>query len=70
MAVFEEKMYGLKCDRCDKIYENGATGLSMYTVGLFAEEDAEEDGWHITYDKCYCPECYKVDDNDNVTIKK
>ena len=70
MAIFEEKMYGVQCDRCKAVYENYNRFVAFPDKDT-AIEEAENSCWRITDDgKCYCPDCYTKDDNDNVIIKK
>ena len=68
MAVFEEKCFGIQCDNCKKIYEN-YEGFSMFADKESAMEGAQDDYWLIDNVQCFCPDCYEIDEDDNVTIK-
>lgn len=70
MAVFEEKAYGIQCDVCGEIYRNENSGFSLWVDKNSAKEEAQEDYWLIEDGKCYCPKCFEIGEDDNVTIKK
>ncbi len=68
--IYEEIMYGIKCDRCHEIYDNcdGAT-VSSEKYGM--EEEALENDWYEENGKHYCPNCYTrdEDDEDKIIVK-
>lgn len=66
--VYEEIMYGIKCDRCHEIYEGSDDGNLCTDVGVI-EEHAEYDGWHIDGNRHYCPGCHTKDEDGNVTVR-
>lgn len=70
MAVFEEKAYGIQCDVCEKVYMNEHSGFSLWSDESSVKEEAQEDHWLIENGKCYCPDCFEIDEDDNVTIKE
>lgn len=70
MAVFEEKAYGIQCDVCGKVYMNVHSGFSLWNDENSAKEEAQEDYWLIEDGKCYCPDCFEIDEDDKVTIKE
>lgn len=61
--IYEEIMYGIKCDRCHKIYEN-CDGCTVSSEKHDMEESACEDDWYEENGKHYCPDCYTRDEND------
>jgi hypothetical protein len=66
--IKEVKMYTVTCDICGK--EAFAEGeYSCWNEPVFAEEMAEEDGWYCKDNVHYCPDCYTIDDDDNLIIK-
>lgn len=67
MAVFEERCFGLRCDNCKEIYED-YNGFSMFADEESVIDNARDDSWIID-DKCYCPNCYTIDEDDNVIIE-
>lgn len=69
MAIFEAKCYGVECDICKDVYVNEYSGLSVWVDDDSAIEEAQEDGWLIEDGKCYCPNCYEIDEEDKVVIK-
>lgn len=69
MAIFEQKAYGVKCDVCDTVYMNEYSGFSLWADENSVKEEARDDSWLIEDGKCYCPNCYDIDEDDNVVIK-
>jgi hypothetical protein len=62
----------LSCDNCNKEYES-CEGFTIFPDDV--DNRASDDDWHTERsetedDKHYCPNCYEVDDEDNVTVKK
>lgn len=68
MAIFEEKCFGVQCDNCKKMYED-YNGFTIFVDKDSAIENAQDDSWLIDSNKCYCPDCYAIDEDDNVTVK-
>lgn len=70
MAIFEETMYGVQCDSCGKIYDDG-DGHNVWPDKSQAFSNAQEwNNWIEHEGKHYCPECYEIDDNDSpMTVK-
>lgn len=69
MAIFEETMYGVQCDRCKKIYEEYHSGSTVFVDKESVMEAAQDDNWLIEDSKCYCPDCYECGEDDEITIK-
>lgn len=70
MGVFEEIAYGVQCDVCGKVYMNEQSGFTLFTDANSAKEEAQDDYWLIEDGKCYCPDCFEIDEDDNVTVKE
>ncbi len=70
MAVFEEITYGVQCDICGKVYMNEYSRETLFVNAKLAKEEAQEDQWLIEDGKCYCPDCFEIDEDDNVIIKE
>ena len=68
MAVLQNKTYSVKCDVCEKTFEN-FKGISLFLSRDTAMEEAQDDYWLIDKHKCYCPECYEVTYDDGYIIK-
>lgn len=59
------------CDSCGKHYEDG-NGMVCYlgdTDGSGIEQEALNSEWESLGDKHYCPDCYFIDENDNIVTK-
>ena len=69
MAIIEIKAFGIECDRCKKDYDN-YNGFSIFCDKEDATQGAQNDDWLIDENGCYCPNCYDIDEEDNVTIKQ
>lgn len=64
------KCVKLICDNCREHYCDEHTGFSIYVTESDVHEAADSDGWYVhgDDDKHYCPNCYKIDDDDNVIV--
>jgi len=58
----------LSCDNCKKVYEN-YNGFTVFLDTNTAMEEAQDDDWYRDEDKHYCPDCYTLDDDDNLILK-
>lgn len=65
--IYEEIMYGVKCDRCHEIYEN-SDGCTVSSDKYDMEEEACENDWQEIDGRHYCPDCYTRDENDEDKI--
>lgn len=63
------EMYKAVCDSCKKDCDYG--DFSCLSDVPTAREWAVDNDWHFTDNekKCYCPNCYGFDDDDNLIIK-
>ena len=68
--IKEVESYYLLCDSCKKVFIDKYGIYSLYLDNVSPFEYAQEEGWIEYEDKHYCPDCYKVDINDKITIKK
>lgn len=67
--TYETIMYGIKCNRCQAIYEDSeGANLAVDRHGDL-EESAQEDGWYVNGDRHYCPNCHTINENDEVVTK-
>lgn len=66
MSIVKEYFYNIQCDRCGKLANEE---LWRNDVG-FAKEDADESEFIEVEGKHYCPDCYTIDDEDNIVIKE
>lgn len=67
MAIFEEKSYGAKCDVCGELFEDPVTGFSIYVDKDSTIDNAQDEGWYIKDNKCYCPDCHEIDEDEELT---
>ena len=49
---------------------NEYSGFTLWTDENSPKEEAQDDHWLIEDGKCYCPDCFDIDEDDNVTIKE
>lgn len=64
-------MIGIRCDACKERFRT-ADGFTCFTDdenGDYIREEAESSEWITIGDKHYCPDCYKVDENDHIVTK-
>lgn len=60
----------LSCDNCKKDFVEYHNGFSIFVDENSAYEEASNDNWFRDKDKCYCPDCYSFDEEENLIIKK
>lgn len=60
----------LSCDNCGESYTDEHNGFSIFVDENQAHESADNDGWYSDNGKYYCPDCHKIDDKDNLILKK
>jgi hypothetical protein len=62
--ITEEKCYVMTCDKCGCVCnEQGHSDRNN------AIEAADDSGWYISENKHYCPDCYEMDDNEQLVLK-
>lgn len=65
--IVSEIFYGLKCNRCGEVYEDGEH--SFWSDESSAIENAIESEWHEEKGKHYCTNCHsKSEENDDVVV--
>lgn len=62
-------MYAAKCDNCSEEVKLGGGEYSAYAEqdGVIDEMIASD--YHFAGDKHYCPDCWSLDDEDNIVLK-
>lgn len=68
--IKEVKCYSLMCDNCHKGYIESGSDYCVWLEESIAIESATENDWIEHEGKHYCPNCYEVDEDDNITIKE
>ena len=58
--IVSEIFYGLKCNRCGELYEDGEH--SFWSDESSAIENAYESDWTELKGKHYCPNCHEIDE--------
>ena len=71
----EIKMYTVKCDLCNTHFTDEHTGFVGWTDYEGARENAMDSEWIENWQqgeeqKHYCPDCYTVNNEDEVVDKK
>lgn len=59
----------LSCDNCKKNYQD-YNGFTIFVDDNQAREASSNDDWYREEGKDYCPDCYSLDDDDNLILKK
>ena len=62
--ISEEKCYVMTCDKCGVVCNE--QGYADKNDVLEAANNCE---WYISENNHYCPDCYEMDDDDNLVIK-
>lgn len=67
--IIEVEMYSIQCDSCKRVgvEDSDYAGWNDKTT---VWEEADNSEWIKIDDKHYCPNCYTIDDDDNITIKE
>lgn len=66
--IISEIFYGLKCDRCGELYEDGEH--SFWSDKDSAIEYSSDSDWEEINNKHYCPECYdRNEETDEITVR-
>ena len=68
--IKEVKSYSLICDNCGKTYVENYYDYNVQIDPDMAMEYAKENDWISHEGKHYCPNCYKIDEDDNIIIKE
>lgn len=67
--IKELTMYTIICDNCKKdLYAEA--DYSGYNEKDYVIDDAMDEGWIEMTDKYYCPDCFTINDNDEIIIKE
>lgn len=71
----EMKMYTVECDLCKSQFIDKHNGFVGWTDYEGARETAMDSGWLENWQqgeeqKHYCPDCYMINDEDEVIDKK
>ncbi|MDR1459711.1 MAG: hypothetical protein LBI60_05810 [Bacteroidales bacterium] len=62
--ITEEKCYIMTCDKCNAVCNE--QGYADRNDVLEAANDYE---WYVSESNQYCPDCYEMDDNDQLILK-
>jgi hypothetical protein len=67
MAIEKVEMYTVVCDNCG--HDIGADDeYSCWNDKGYAEDNAMQSEWYREGEKHYCPDCFDIDDEDNLII--
>lgn len=66
--ILEETFFAVKCDNCGKVNEN-YDGISFWASKECALELSVGEDWEEIEGKHYCPDCFEVNDEDEIIIK-
>lgn len=65
MSLIKEYLYNIECDRCKDKLDPEFWHEEEETL----ESIMPDCGWIKQGNKHYCPDCYFIDDDDNIVIK-
>jgi len=65
--IKEFKCFTFLCDNCgfDLNEESEFAGFDSVSANEYIAREAD---WHIDGNNHYCPDCYYIDDDDNIAI--
>lgn len=61
-------MFEVVCDGCGEKWSNW-DGICAYADQDHTEQSARDSEWEEKGGEHYCPNCYSIDDNDNIVFK-
>ena len=64
MSILEQNFFNIQCDFCRCLCSD-----EWFPDSQDIKYIAEAADWYILGDKCYCPDCWKYDENDNIITK-
>ena len=67
--IHEVTMHGATCDNCGDAWYNDHYGWSAMSDDSSLKQMLYDDEWHTDGDKHYCPNCYTLDDDDNLILR-
>jgi hypothetical protein len=65
----QRNVYSAECDVCKADFEDPFEGWTVFLNQDHMLDRMDTADWHIGDNVCYCPKCYKIDDEDNLIIK-
>lgn len=68
--IHEVTMFSISCDNCNEDYIESHNGWSAMNDQSSIQELADNDGWHTDDEKHYCPNCFTINDEDNLILKQ
>jgi len=66
MSIITEVFYGIKCNRCGEICDDGEH--SFWNDESGADENAMNSDWLSENNKHYCPNCFEYDEESDKNI--
>jgi hypothetical protein len=74
--ISEIKMFECTCDNCGEQWQHGHDGfVALADEDSLSNTVSDDEDWHTDRqpgsepDKHYCPDCFHIDDEDNLIIK-
>jgi hypothetical protein len=69
MPIKEVIMFGADCDNCGESWIDDHHGFCAFTDESSMQSNLSDDEtWYSLDDKCLCPKCFTIDDEDNLII--
>jgi hypothetical protein len=70
--IYEQRCVSANCDGCEADFESQFEGFNLFLDNGTLTEKMMDADWHVTGDipqKCYCPDCHEINDNDEFVLK-
>ena len=68
--IKEVTTFSLICDNCNRLFMSSFEEFTLWVTESDAVEASIDDDWTKCNGKHYCPNCYELDDDDNIVIKE
>ena len=66
--IKEVTTFSLICDNCNRLFMSSFEEFALWVTESDAVEASIDDDQTKYKGKHYCPNCYELDDNDNIVI--
>lgn len=67
--IHKVECYSITCDNCKDTLQDW-NDFSIWADKGTAEDEVSYNDWHEEEGKHYCPNCFKIDDDDKIILIK
>lgn len=68
--IYERKSWSADCDGCGESFcSENKEGFTIFSDEGQLGEDMDSEGWYRNDNRCYCPNCHTINDEDELVLK-